>query len=257
MEKSIIVAGVGGQGILSIAYVIDHAALDAGCEFKQAEIHGMAQRGGAVQSHLRYADHEIHSDLIPTGRTDLVLSVEPLEVLRYWSSLAPDGWVVTSVTPYVNIPDYPELDRLLAKLAEFDKLVMIDTGRLAKTAGSLRAQNMAALGAAAPLLDFSDEELLVHVRRLFSGKGPSVVEVNTRAYHLGRASSLFFRGLREGGMGAVEALKVCQKLASETIDPALAAPWAAAIGDDQRRLAELLASDGNLACDEVTKFVKA
>ena len=93
MHKNIILAGVGGQGILSIAYVIDNAALDAGFHFKQAEVHGMAQRGGAVQSHLRYSDQVIHSDLIPTGRADMVLSVEPLEVMRYWHYLAPDGWV--------------------------------------------------------------------------------------------------------------------------------------------------------------------
>ena len=110
MEKNIILAGVGGQGILSIAYVIDNAALDAGFHFKQAEVHGMAQRGGAVQSNLRYGDSEIWSDIIPTGKADVVLSIEPFEVLRYQHYLRPGGWVVTSTTPYVNIPDYPEND---------------------------------------------------------------------------------------------------------------------------------------------------
>ena len=98
MEKNIILAGVGGQGILSIAFVIDNAALDSCFHFKQAEVHGMAQRGGAVQSHLRYGDSEIYSDIVPTGRADLILSVEPLEVLRYWHYLRPEGWVVTSAT---------------------------------------------------------------------------------------------------------------------------------------------------------------
>ena len=98
MEKNIILAGVGGQGILSIAFVIDHAALDAGFNFKQAEVHGMAQRGGAVQSNLRYGDGEIWSDIIPMGKADMVLSVEPLEAMRYWQYLRPGGWVVTSLS---------------------------------------------------------------------------------------------------------------------------------------------------------------
>ena len=252
--KNIILAGVGGQGILSIAYVIDHAALDAGLQFKQAEVHGMAQRGGAVQSHLRYSDGEIHSDLIPTGRTDLVLGVEPLEVMRYWHTLSPDGWVVTSVTPYVNIPDYPEMDVLLGELADFGNIVMVDTGQIAKAAGNLRAQNMAAIGAASPLLDFSDEQLLRPIRRLFAGKGSSVVEVNTRAFQLGRAASRFFRGLVDGGMAGLAAVKVCQKLAPETIDPAHAAAWAHAIGSDEAKLGALLSIEGSLSCESLPVF---
>ena len=124
MEKNIILAGVGGQGILSIAFVIDHAAMDAGFNFKQAEVHGMAQRGGAVQSNLRYGDGEIWSDIIPTGRADMVLSVEPLEAMRYRQFLCPDGWVVTSTTPFVNIPNYPETESLLDELAGIDNIVI-------------------------------------------------------------------------------------------------------------------------------------
>ncbi len=254
MAKNIIVAGVGGQGIVSIAFVIDNAALEAGFGFKQAEVHGMAQRGGAVQSHLRYSEGPIHSDLVPTGAAHLVLSVEPLEAMRYWHYLSPDGWVVTSVTPYVNIPDYPEIDAVVAELARFPNIVMVDTGQLAKAAGNLRAQNMAALGAAAPLLDFSDEALLKHVETLFQAKGPSVVDVNCRAFRLGKAAGLFFRGLVKGGMQPVHALRVCQKLAPETIDPAHAAAWLAALGDDADRLSALLAAEGNVACDEAPAF---
>lgn len=254
MRKNIILAGVGGQGILSIAYVIDHAALGAGLQFKQAEVHGMAQRGGAVQSHLRYSDGEIHSDLIPTGMTDLVLSIEPLEVMRYWHTLSPEGWVVTSVTPYVNIPDYPAMDDLLGDLAGFANIVMVDTGQIAKAAGNLRAQNMAAIGAASPLLGFEDDQLLHPIRQLFAGKGASVVEVNTRAYHLGRSAGMFFRGLVDGGMAALAAVKVCQKLAPETIDPAHAAAWADAIGRDETKLGALLSIEGSLSCESLPVF---
>ena len=143
----------------------------------------MAQRGGAVQSHLRYSDGEIYSDLIPTGRADLVLSVEPLEVLRYWHYLAPDGWVVTSVTPYVNIPDYPETGRAAGRSRQLSNLVMVDSAQLAKAAGNLRAQNMVAVGAASPLLDFTEEQLLKSTSRCcFRRKGEKIVEVNRRAF---------------------------------------------------------------------------
>jgi indolepyruvate ferredoxin oxidoreductase beta subunit len=251
MQKNIILAGVGGQGILSIAYVIDNAALDAGCQFKQAEVHGMAQRGGAVQSHLRYSDGDIHSDLVPVGTAQLILSVEPLEVLRYWHYLEPTGAVVTSVTPYVNIPDYPDLDQLLEDLAQFDNLIMVDTALLARAAGNLRSQNMVALGAAAPQLDFTDDQLLVHVESLFAAKGEKIVDVNKKAFRYGVAAGRFFAGLRDAGVPAVTALKLCQKIEPDTYDPERAAAWGQAISEDASRLEAVLATDGLVACDQV------
>ncbi len=137
MKQDIILAGVGGQGILSIAFVIDNAALADGLQFKQAEVHGMAQRGGAVQSHLRLSSERIWSDLIPKGEADLILSVEPLEALRYFDYLRPDGIVVTSSTPYKNIPDYPDLDRLLGEVAKAGGSVIVDSEKLAKEAGTV------------------------------------------------------------------------------------------------------------------------
>ena len=251
MEKNIILAGVGGQGILSIAFVIDNAALDAGFEFKQAEVHGMAQRGGAVQSNLRYADHEIYSDLIPKGAADMVLSVEPLEVMRYWHFLKPEGWVVSSVTPYVNIPDYPETDQLLDQLATFANCILVDGGAIAKAAGNLRAQNMVAVGAASSQLDFTEDQLLKFVETLFKPKGEKIVEVNQRAFRFGRAAGLFFRGLVDAGMAIPTALRLCQKIAPETYDPALAADWAESLGGDLSRLESVLAADATIACDQV------
>jgi indolepyruvate ferredoxin oxidoreductase beta subunit len=251
MDKNIILAGVGGQGILSIAFVIDNAALAAGYEFKQAEVHGMAQRGGAVQSHLRYADHEIYSDLIPKGSADMVLSVEPLEVMRYWHFLKPDGWVVTSTTPYVNIPDYPDTEHVLAELATFPNCILVDTGHVAKAAGNLRAQNMVAVGAASSRLDFTEDQLLTYVEALFKRKGEKIVEVNQRAFRYGRAAGLFFRGLVDAGTAIPTALHVCEKIAAETYDPALAADWAEELASDETRLAELLASPQPVPCDQV------
>jgi indolepyruvate ferredoxin oxidoreductase beta subunit len=254
MEKNIILAGVGGQGILSIAFVIDNAALDSGFHFKQAEVHGMAQRGGAVQSHLRYGDSDIYSDIVPTGRADLILSVEPLEVLRYWHYLQPEGWVVTSVTPYINIPDYPELDDLLGELAAFSRIVTIDSANVARAAGNLRSQNMAVVGAASPLLDFSESQLLKFVELLFSRKGEKIVEINQRAFKMGRAAGLFFRGLVDAGMPSLAAIKLSAKIAVDTLDPIQAPLWAEAIGEDDDKLAAVLTEKEAVACDSVATY---
>jgi len=251
MEKNIVLAGVGGQGILSIAYVIDNAALAAGLQFKQAEVHGMAQRGGAVQSNLRYADHPVHSDIVPRGKADLVISVEPLEVLRYWHLLRPGGWVVTSVTPYVNIPDYPDPDTLLERLAGYADIVLVDSAQIARAAGNLRAQNMAVVGAAAPLLDFSDAELEAWVATLFAGKGQRIVDVNLAAFRYGHAMGRFFRGLVDGGVAPLTALSLCQRLEPASIEPDLAVAWAASIGGDSSRLEAILAAEEPVPCDAV------
>jgi indolepyruvate ferredoxin oxidoreductase beta subunit len=189
MKQDIILAGVGGQGILSIAYVIDNAALKAGLQIKQAEVHGMAQRGGAVQSHLRLSDQPIYSDLVPRGRADLVLSVEPLEALRYVDYLHPEGTVVTSSTPMTNIPDYPPMEDVLARISQLEHSVVVDSGRLAQEAGAARAQNMVMLGAASRFLILQETELRESIRDLFARRGDSVVAVNLKAFELGRAAA--------------------------------------------------------------------
>lgn len=190
MKQDIILAGVGGQGILSIAYIIDNAALADGLSFKQAEVHGMAQRGGAVQSHLRLSDGTIWSDLIPKGEADLILSVEPLEALRYLDYLRPDGLVVTSSTPYKNIPDYPDLEKVLAAVRQAPRNVIVDAEKLAKEAGTVKAQNIVLLGAAAPVLILQEASLLATIDRLFRGRGLPVLEANLKAFELGKKAAL-------------------------------------------------------------------
>ena len=185
MKQDIILAGVGGQGILSIAFVIDNAALEEGFNFKQAEVHGMAQRGGAVQSHLRISSEVIYSDLIPKGEADMILSVEPLEALRYFDYLSLGGTVVSSSSPYVNIPDYPNLETILDKIQEVERRVIVDSQRLAKEAGSSRAQNMVMLGAASSYLILKRESLERFIRVLFETQGERVVEINLKAFRLG------------------------------------------------------------------------
>lgn len=190
MKQDIILAGVGGQGILSIAFVIDNAALKQGLNFKQAEVHGMAQRGGAVQSHLRLADEPIFSDLIPKGAADMILSVEPMECIRYLDYLSPQGIVVTSQNPFVNIPDYPDVDKVLGTIRTVANRVIVDSDKLAKDAGSPKAQNMVMLGAASPHLVLGEANLREFIRVLFAPRGEKMVEMNLKAFDLGRSAAV-------------------------------------------------------------------
>ncbi|MFH2002283.1 MAG: indolepyruvate oxidoreductase subunit beta [Planctomycetota bacterium] len=216
METNIIVAGVGGQGILSIAFVLDNAAMKEGFNFKQAEVHGMSQRGGAVQSHLRFSKEEIFSDLIPEGGADLILSVEPLESLRYYHYLKPDGVVITSAAPFVNIPDYPQLEEVYRKISQHKNHILIDSEGLAKLAGSPRAQNMVMLGAANYLLPFDRAVCMEFVEQLFRGKGEKAVNINRAAFQYGEQVSSFFRGGLEHGLSPEQTRRLCF-----AVDPSL------------------------------------
>lgn len=178
MKIDIILAGVGGQGILSIASTIGVAAVKKGLYFKQAEVHGMSQRGGDVQSHFRLADYEIASDLIPMGKADMIIAVEPMESLRYLPWLSKDGWVITNDQPFINIPNYPELDVLKAELDKLPHKVVINADQIAKDLGSARSANMVILGAAAPYLQMDYSDIEDAVRSTFARKGDKVVEVN-------------------------------------------------------------------------------
>jgi indolepyruvate ferredoxin oxidoreductase beta subunit len=190
MKQDIVLAGVGGQGILSIAYCIDNAALADGLFFKQAEVHGMAQRGGAVQSHMRLSDGQIWSDLIPKGQADMILSVEPLEALRYLDYLKPDGIVVTSSTPFRNIPDYPEIDEVLAAVRRAPRAIVVDSEKLAKEAGTVKAQNIVLLGASAGFLILKEESLRRTIEDLFRRRGTPILEANIKAFELGQKAAL-------------------------------------------------------------------
>lgn len=189
MKCDIVLAGVGGQGVLSVAAVIAAAALKEGLEVKQSETHGMAQRGGAVSAHLRLADHPIWSDLVPLGSADLILSVEPLEAFRYFDYLSPTGAVVSSSEPYVNITNYPPVESVLERLRTFDRTILVEADRLARKAGLARAANVVLVGAASHLLPIRAETIEGHLREAFAAKGPQVVEANLTAFRLGREAS--------------------------------------------------------------------
>jgi indolepyruvate ferredoxin oxidoreductase beta subunit len=186
MKCDIILAGVGGQGILSIAATIGLAAVEQNLFLKQAEVHGMSQRGGDVQSHLRLSDREIFSDLIPHGGADLIISVEPMEALRYLPWISGSGWLVTNSVPYINIPDYPQVEDVLAELGRAANTIVIDADGIARDLGSARSGNMVILGAASSFISVPFEALENAVRKMFGRKGEDVVEVNLKALRAGR-----------------------------------------------------------------------
>lgn len=191
MKTNIILAGVGGQGILSIATVIGEAALEEGLYLKQAEVHGMSQRGGDVQSNLRLSSEPIASDLIPKGAADIIISLEPMEALRYAEYLSPEGWIVTSSAPFVNIPDYPDMEKINERLAAIGHVVSLDVEALAKEAGApAQAANMVLLGAAIPMLGIDHDKMIDGVRRVFARKGDAVVASNVAAAEAGFAASV-------------------------------------------------------------------
>ncbi len=185
MKTDIILAGVGGQGILSIATVIGVAALEKNFSLKQAEVHGMSQRGGAVQSHLRISDQPIASDLIPLGKADLILSVEPMESLRYLSYLSSSGWLVTNETPFVNIPHYPDKEKILSAIRTLSRTILLPADQWAEECGTARASNMVMLGAAIPFLPFELEEMENAIRVIFGRKGEEIININLKAMKLG------------------------------------------------------------------------
>ena len=184
MKKDIILCGVGGDGIVSVAKIISDAALNLGMNVKQSEIHGMSQRGGSVFSHLRISSEPIFADVIPEGKADIILSSEPMEALRYLPFLAPDGCVITNSDPFINITNYPDIEKVHAELKKLNKCVSFNANEIAK---QLHARgNMVLLGAAAPYLEIEFAELEKAIQNIFSRKGEEVVNTNLAAIRAGR-----------------------------------------------------------------------
>jgi len=217
MNYDLVICGVGGQGVLSIAWAVDHAAFEAGFHIKQPEVHGMAQRGGAVSALVRIADAPIASDLIPEGTAQMVLSLEPMEALRYAPLLHPDGWVVTDVTPLRNVAAYPDTGKLFDVLFSLPKVIAIDAARLAHKAGTIKAHNMVMLGAAAALLPLPAGLVERQLSTLFADKG-------TR---MGDAAGRFTADLIGGGVPAGVAARVVPRIDFEPtpVDGDVVATW--------------------------------
>ncbi len=185
MTKDIILAGVGGQGILTIATILGTAALKRGMNLKQAEVHGMSQRGGDVQSHLRLSTELIWSDLISLGKADMILSVEPMEALRYLPYLHNEGWIITNSTPFKNISNYPDEENIYTEIRKLKNHVLIDADTIAKEIKASRSMNIVVLGAAIKHLGFSAEEIEEAIKTIFARKGEAIVEANLRALQAG------------------------------------------------------------------------
>ncbi|MBE2252839.1 MAG: indolepyruvate oxidoreductase subunit beta [Myxococcus sp.] len=253
MNFDLVLCGVGGQGVLSTAYVIDHAAVDAGLHFKQPEIHGMSQRGGAVSAQVRLGSAPIASDLISAGEARAVLSVEPLESLRYLSLLSKDGWVFTDVTPLKNMADYPDTAKLYEVLFSLPRVVAVNATRLAARAGASKAQNMVVLGAAASLLPFAVELLEKHLRALFQVKGEHVVKANLKAFQMGLSARAFKAALVERGVPAAVAARVVARLDFDPapVPEAVVNAWVARLtrADGEALSKRLLASGDALPLD--------
>lgn len=192
MKTNIILAGVGGQGILTIAAILDTATLACNLNIKQSEVHGMSQRGGAVQSHVRISDKKIHSDLIPLGKADIIISVEPMELLRYLPFLKKDGFLVTDSNPFINIHNYPQLKSLYKEIKSHPNSILIDAKKIAKDLGNSKATNIVLLGAAAAHLPLTEKSLQNAIKMLFERKGERIVNKNLEAFEKGKEIAINF-----------------------------------------------------------------
>jgi len=188
MTYDIILAGVGGQGVLSIATIIARAAMIDGLVVRQSEVHGMSQRGGGVQAHMRISDKAISSDLVPSGGADMILAMEPVESLRLLSYLKSEGILVTAAEPFVNIGDYPDVETIYAAIRKLPRSRIVRAEELAKEAGNLKSVNMVLIGAASSFLPVSEGALAQSVRETFAKKDPKLVEINMKALKLGEAA---------------------------------------------------------------------
>jgi indolepyruvate ferredoxin oxidoreductase, beta subunit len=224
MIKNIVLAGVGGQGILSIAYCICKAALKRDYQIKQSEVHGMSQRGGNVESHVRFSDASIPAALIPRGQADLIIAVEPLEALRHEDFLRPDGVVVSSVTPIVNFDDYPDPQTVLQRIAQVADHVLLDSKHLAKVAGNTRVENIIILGAASERLGLRLDEFDKVLEELFAEKGERMVETNQRALRIGRRAAEIYRDALQRGQSSEAALAYIEHLDAGELVPETSLP---------------------------------
>ena len=189
MKYDVILSGVGGQGVLSVAQIITKAAVEEGLNVRQSEVHGMAQRGGAVVAHLRISDKTVCADLIPRGGADLILSMEPLESLRYAAWLKPDGAMVSAAEPFNNIPNYPDLEGILNAVKAFPVCRIVEAAALAKEAGLAQAVNMVMVGAASAFLPIEAKTLEKTIENMFAQKGAEAVKANKKAFELGKTAA--------------------------------------------------------------------
>lgn len=185
MKADVVLCGVGGQGVLTVAGLLAEAARRRGLHVRQGEIHGMSQRGGAVEATLRMSDAPIAGPQIGRGRVDLLIATEPLEALRNVDRLAPSGVAVAATDPVDDIDGYPDLDELLDRLRALPRAVLVPAGALARKAGAVKAANVVVVGAALPFLPLDAEGVESVIRDAFAARGERLVEANLAALAAG------------------------------------------------------------------------
>ena len=249
MSYDIVLAGVGGQGILSIAFILDNTALKQDFKITQGEIHGMAQKGGAVSAQVRLSTREIYSNIIPSGGADLILSLEPMETLRYLKYLKPEGGlIISSVSPVKNIKDYPDPAELKARLLQQPGVMLLDAAAVARKAGTGRAQNMVMLGAAAALLPLDKEVMISFIDVLFGRKGAAVIDKNRAAFNHGLSLIGLLRGLLAKGLPCAVAHQLMWCVDPATLTAALTEAWVNGVSVDvAASLGDLLAQRPGVA----------
>lgn len=192
MKTDIIISGVGGQGILTIAATLGTAALNNNLNIKQSEVHGMSQRGGSVISNFRISDKTIYSDLVPFNGANLIISLEPMEALRYSSYLSDEGWLVSNTTTYDNIKNYPEFEEIKSSIEKIKNHVLIDADTIAKEVGSSKSTNVVMLGAGSWFIDIDSSEIEKAITEIFKPKGERFVNGNIDAFRAGREAAKKF-----------------------------------------------------------------
>ena len=185
---NVTLVGVGGQGILLTSDILALAAMHAGLDVKKSEIHGMSQRGGSVISQVRFGAH-VHSPIIPEGESDILVSFERTEALR-WAHLARPGAKIL-VNNMERIPVtvssglQPAAKDMDQRLAAYPGLILLDANPLAVQAGNLRTANVVVMGALSKLVPFDEEHWQAAMCERIPAK---LLDVNLRAFALGRAA---------------------------------------------------------------------
>lgn len=252
MITNIILAGVGGQGILSLAYILDHSALQKKYHFKQAETHGMAQRGGAVNTHVRISNRFIISDLIPKGKGDLILSIEPLEVQRYLPFLHSDGVVISNSAPLINIANYPSSTSVMNALLDLPKAVVINAKEVARKLKTPKSQNIAVLGAALPFLPFDRNDFKPVIKKLFLKKEDPITQKNLSVLEIGESVGLFSKILLDNRISSLQTYNLLCMFDPFTINPELAPDYAQVLHQIEKTHKRLKPGTFNLPCNKET-----
>ena len=182
----IVLSGVGGQGVLSLAQIVLEALRRSGFHALQSEIHGMSQRGGSVHAQVCFSEVPLTSPIIDEGCAELLIALEPLEALRYVAMLRMDGHLVVSEEPQVNMEGYPPLDDVYAALKAVRGAHLLDTEDLARRLNHRQAGGMALLGMASRHLPVPEATWHAVITERFEAKGARIIEKNLEAFEAGR-----------------------------------------------------------------------